>query len=90
MYLRREVVLTRPRVIVAMGRFSALSLLAQDYPQVLQLPFARLRGQIYHWMGLPVVVTYHPSKLLRTPAEKANAWFDLCLARAQTTNVQPT
>lgn len=84
-YLRREIVLTRPRVIVAMGRFSAMSLLAQDYPELLQLPFGRLRGKLYRWMGIPVVVTYHPSKLLRTPAEKANAWFDLCLARAQTT-----
>lgn len=85
-YLRREIVLTRPRVIVAMGRFSAMSLLAQDYPELLQLPFGRLRGKLYRWMGIPVVVTYHPSKLLRTPAEKANAWFDLCLARAQTTS----
>jgi len=89
-YLRREIALTRPRVIVAMGRFSAMSLLAQDYPEVLQLPFGRLRGKIYHWMGIPIVVTYHPSKLLRTPAEKGNAWADLCLARAQITTTSPS
>jgi uracil-DNA glycosylase family 4 len=89
-YLRREIVLTRPRVIVAMGRFSAMALLAQDYPELLQLPFGRLRGKIYHWMGIPVVVTYHPSTLLRTPVQKANAWLDLCLARAQTTTAPPS
>ncbi len=82
-YLQREIALTRPRVIVAMGRFAAMSLLARDYPQVLQQPFGQLRGKVYHYFGLPVIVTYHPSKLLRAPLEKANAWADLCLARAQ-------
>ncbi len=83
-YLRREIALTRPRVIVAMGRFAAMSLLAQDYPQALQQPFGQLRGKVFRCFGLPVIVTYHPSKLLRAPLEKANAWADLCLARAQT------
>ena len=80
-FLRREIVLTRPRVILAMGRFAALSLLADDYPQVLQMPLGQLRGGEFQVNGIPVVVTYHPVKLLRAPQEKANAWIDLCRAR---------
>lgn len=81
MFLQREIVLTRPRVILAMGRYAAMSLLAEDYPQVLQLPLGQLRGGEFHVRGIPVVVTYHPVKLLRAPQEKANAWIDLCRAR---------
>lgn len=82
-YLRREIALTQPRVIVAMGRFAALSLLAAEHPSLSQTPFGQLRGRLYRSHGIPVVVTYHPSKLLRAPLEKAAAWADLCLARAQ-------
>ena len=81
-YLRREIELTRPRVILAMGRFAACSLLAQDNPQVLTLPFGQLRGQVFRYLEIPVVVTYHPAKLLRAPQGKADAWADLCLARS--------
>jgi len=80
-FLRREIDLTRPRVILAMGRFAAMSLLAEDYPQVLQMPLGQLRGGEFQVKGIPVVVTYHPVKLLRAPQEKANAWVDLCRAR---------
>ncbi len=80
-FLRREIGLTRPRVIMAMGRFAALSLLAEEYPQVLQMPLGQLRGGAFQVYGIPVVVTYHPAKLLRAPLEKANAWIDLCRAR---------
>ena len=82
-YLRREIALTQPRVIVAMGRFAALALLAADHPTVLQTPFGQIRGKVYRSLGVPVVVTYNPSKLLRAPLEKAAVWADLCLARAQ-------
>jgi DNA polymerase len=82
-YLQREIALTQPKVIVAMGRFAALSLLGRDYPQLLQLPFGQVRGKVYRYMGIAVVVTYHPSKLLRVPLQKAHVWADLCLARAQ-------
>lgn len=81
MFLRREIALTRPRVILAMGRYAALSLLAEDYPQVLQMPLGQLRGGDFQVNGIAVVVTYHPVKLLRAPLEKANAWIDLCRAR---------
>lgn len=83
-YLQREIVLTNPKVIVAMGRFAAMSLLGRNYPELLQLPFGQVRGQVYHYNGIAVVVTYHPSKLLRAPLQKAHVWADLCLARAQT------
>lgn len=81
-YLRREIALTQPRVILAMGRFAAMSLLSGDEPGLLQLPFGQLRGRVYRYCGVPVVVTYPPAKLLRAPLEKANAWADLCLARS--------
>ena len=44
-------------------------------------PLGRLRGRLHRWHDLPVVVTYHPAYLLRSPADKAGAWDDLCLAR---------
>ncbi|MEP6972294.1 MAG: uracil-DNA glycosylase [Betaproteobacteria bacterium] len=88
-FLRREIALTRPRVILAMGRFAALSLLAEDYPEVLQMPLGQLRGREFRVDGIPVIVTYHPVKLLRAPLEKANAWADLCLARSLVQN-QPS
>lgn len=81
MFLQREIALTRPRVILAMGRFAAMSLLAEAYPHVLQMPLGQLRGGDFQLNGIPVVVTYHPVKLLRAPQEKANAWVDLCRAR---------
>jgi DNA polymerase len=89
-FLQREIALTRPRVIVAMGRFAALSLLASDNPELLQLPFGRMRGTVYRSMGVPVVVTYHPSRLLRAPAQKASVWADLCLAQAQAARPSPS
>jgi uracil-DNA glycosylase len=81
-YLRREIALTRPRVILAMGRFAAMSLLGEAYPEVLQMPLGQLRGRAFRVDGLPIIVTYPPVKLLRAPMEKANAWADLCLARS--------
>lgn len=79
-YLRREVALVRPKVILAMGRFAAQALLRDSLPEVAGIPLGKLRGQIYRYQGIPVVVTYHPSYLLRTQPDKARAWADLCLA----------
>ena len=81
-YLRREIALTQPRVILAMGRFAAMSLLSGSEPSLLQQPFGQLRGRVYRYAGVPVVVTYPPAKLLRAPLDKALAWADLCLARS--------
>ena len=76
-YLRRQVALVRPRLILAMGRFAVQSLLRT------QEPIGRLRGRIHSYEGVPVIVTYHPAYLLRNLPEKARAWADLCLAREQ-------
>ncbi|MBA2723767.1 MAG: uracil-DNA glycosylase, partial [Methylibium sp.] len=75
-YLRRQVELVRPRIILAMGRFAVQSLLRTD------LPIGKLRGRLHAYEGVPLVVTYHPAYLLRNPADKARAWDDLCLARS--------
>ncbi|MDO8277248.1 MAG: uracil-DNA glycosylase [Burkholderiaceae bacterium] len=75
-YLRRQVELLRPRVILAMGRFAVQALLASTEP------IGRLRGRVHQYQGVPLVVTYHPAYLLRSPGEKAKAWADLCLAMA--------
>jgi DNA polymerase len=81
-FLRREVALVQPKVIVAMGRFAAQTLLHGSLPEGSKTPFGKLRGTVYRFQGVPVVVTYHPSYLLRTPLDKARAWADLCLAMA--------
>jgi len=73
-FLERQIALVRPRVILAMGRFAAQALLASDEP------LGKLRGQVHRYREVPVVVTYHPAYLLRTLADKARAWDDLCLA----------
>ena len=73
-FLQRQVELVQPRVILAMGRFAVQSLLASN------LPIGQLRGKVHAWRGVPLVVTYHPAYLLRTPADKGRAWADLCLA----------
>lgn len=76
-YLAREVALVQPKVILALGRFAAQTLLQGA---VASVPLGKLRGQVYRYQGVPVVVSYHPSYLLRTPQDKARAWADLCLA----------
>lgn len=74
-YLKRQIALIKPRVIIVLGRFAAQSLLQT------QTPVGKLRGKVHEVDGVPVVVTYHPAYLLRTLTDKARAWEDLCLAR---------
>lgn len=74
-YLMRQIELIGPRLIVALGRHAAHSLLKTE------APLARLRGQRLTYRGTPLVVTFHPAYLLRYPADKRRAWDDLCLAR---------
>lgn len=80
-HLQREIALVQPRLILAMGRFAAQSLLEAGGPDLAAQPFDRLRGQVHRYLGLPVVVTYHPVHLLRMQENKAKAWADLCLAQ---------
>lgn len=78
-YLQREITLVQPKIILAMGRF-ATQLLLSEQPELASLPLGKLRGSVYRYQGIAVVVTYHPKMLLRTSADKAKAWADLCLA----------
>jgi uracil-DNA glycosylase len=80
-YLRRQVALMRPKMILAMGRYAAQALLAQTVSNPVP-PLGQLRGTVHSYQGIPVVVTYSPANLLRNPADKAKAWADLCLAKA--------
>ncbi len=75
-YLDRQIALIQPAVIVALGKTAALSLLKLD-PAT---PVSKLRGSVHRYADLPLVVTYHPAYLLRTPADKRKTWADLCLA----------
>ncbi|HEY8606537.1 MAG TPA: uracil-DNA glycosylase [Noviherbaspirillum sp.] len=77
-YLERQIALIQPTILVALGKTAALSLLGLD-PDT---PVSRLRGKVHEFAGRPLVVTYHPAYLLRSPAEKKKAWEDLCLATA--------
>lgn len=79
-FLQRQITLLQPRLILALGRFAAYTLLADTVPQVHALPLGKLRGRVYRYQGLPVVVSYHPAYLLRNLPDKAKAWEDLCLA----------
>ena len=64
----------RPDVVLVMGRLAALALLQSHEP------FGRLRGRVHALHGVKTIVTYDAPYLLRTPADKAKAWDDLCLA----------
>ncbi|MDQ1314438.1 MAG: uracil-DNA glycosylase [Pseudomonadota bacterium] len=74
-YLLAQIELIRPKLILALGRFAAQSLLDTDEA------IARLRGRVHRFQNVPLVVTYHPAYLLRNLPDKARAWEDLCLAR---------
>ncbi len=74
-YLLRQIELIKPRLIVALGRHAAHSLLKTE------VPLGKLRGQRLSYHGTPLIVTYHPAYLLRNPADKRKVWDDLCLAK---------
>jgi DNA polymerase len=74
-FLERQIALIQPRIIVAMGRFAAQTLLGSD------ATIASLRGRVHRYADVPLVVTYHPAYLLRNLPDKAKAWSDLLFAR---------
>jgi uracil-DNA glycosylase family 4 len=74
-HLLRQLELIKPKLIVAMGRFAAQTLLGTE------ASIASLRGRLHLYRGVPLVVTYHPAYLLRSLPDKAKAWEDLCFAR---------
>jgi DNA polymerase len=74
-YLRRQIELLRPRLVIALGKSAASSLLSSE------ASVSSLRGRLHTFAGIPLLVTYHPAYLLRNLVDKAKAWEDLCLAR---------
>jgi len=82
-YLQRQIALVQPGLLLAVGRIAAQNLLRVD------TPIGQLRGRVHRYgpAGIPLVVTYHPAYLLRSPGQKRKSWDDLCLARA---TVPPT
>ena len=74
-YLLAQIALIQPKLILALGRFAAQSLLDTDEA------VGRLRGRVHQFQNVPLVVTYHPAYLLRNLPDKARAWEDMCLAR---------
>lgn len=73
-FLKRQVELIQPKVILAVGRIAAHNLMK------VETPIGKMRGKLHHYGQTPVVVTYHPAYLLRKPSEKARAWDDLRFA----------
>ncbi|MGA7180605.1 MAG: uracil-DNA glycosylase [Thiobacillaceae bacterium] len=74
-YLERQIQLIQPKLILALGRFAAQTLLNTEEA------ISRLRGRLHHYQGVPLIVSYHPAYLLRNLPDKAKAWEDLCFAR---------
>jgi DNA polymerase len=74
-FLERQIALIRPKLIVALGRPAAQTLLESE------VKIAAARGRVHAYQGMPLVVTYHPAYLLRNLPDKAKAWEDLCHMR---------
>lgn len=74
-FLIRQIELIKPKIILALGRVAAQNLLKCD------ANIASLRGKLHQYSGIPLIVTYHPAYLLRSLADKAKAWEDLCFAK---------
>ena len=73
-YLQRQIELIQPKIIVALGKTAAKELLGRE------ATLGSLRGTTHAYQGIPLVITYHPAYLLRSPLEKAKAWQDLQMA----------
>ena len=82
-HLLKQIELIRPKLIVAMGRFAAQTLLNSD------ATIASLRGRVHRYAGVPLIVTYHPAYLLRNLPDKAKAWADLVFALWTMASLQP-
>jgi uracil-DNA glycosylase len=76
-YLQQQIALIRPQLILAVGRIAAQNLLQTD------AQLGRLRGTVHRYgdTDIPVIVTYHPAYLLRSPLEKRKVWSDLQFAK---------
>ena len=74
-FLFRQIDIIRPKVIVALGKFGAQTLL-----RTLD-PISRLRGRVYEYRGAKLVPTFHPAYLLRSPSSKREVWEDMKLVK---------
>jgi len=77
-YLQQQIAIIRPKMILLVGRIAAQTLLQSNQP------IGKLRGRVYNYQAqnIPMVATYHPAYLLRSPSEKHKSWQDLLLAKA--------
>jgi len=82
-YLERQIALLNPKLILVVGRIAAHNLLRTEAP----LGSLRQRAHQFGVARIPLVVTYHPAYLLRSPVEKRKAWDDLKFARGVLANV---
>ena len=73
-YLERQIALVKPKIILAVGKIAAQHMLGSDET------VGKMRGTVHQHGDIPLIVTYHPAYLLRSPSQKAKAWDDLCLA----------
>ncbi len=73
-YLLQQIKLVNPQMIITLGRYAVQTLLDTE------LAVGKLRGKVHHYQNIPLIATYHPSYLLRTPSAKKDAWDDLQLA----------
>jgi len=85
-FLKRQLALLNPVVIIALGRFAAQTLLG------VQTPVSRLRGQWHSYNGVALMATFHPAYLLRSPLEKKQVWEDMIMVkqRLESTTVIPS
>lgn len=81
-FLSRQIALIQPKLIVALGKPAAQTLLAQE------VTIAKARGRLFDFHGIPLIVTYHPAYLLRNLPDKAKAWEDLCFMRQAMREIQ--
>lgn len=70
-FLKRQLNVIQPRVICALGKVAAQTLLDT------QVPISRLRGRFHDFMGIAVMPTFHPAYLLRNPEKKREVWEDV-------------
>ena len=83
-FLKKQIEAVRPKVIVALGKFAAHTLLRSA------IPITRLRGSWGEYQGVRLMPTFHPAYLLRSPREKVKAWEDLKQVMAALGKPPPT
>jgi uracil-DNA glycosylase family 4 len=74
-FLFRQVDVIKPKVVVALGKYAAQTLLRTE------TPISRLRGQVFDYRGAKLIPTFHPAYLLRNPSSKREVWEDMKLVK---------